>query len=138
MRVEWFGIAVAAVEDGRGALAIIGAFQNVLVAHELPASARRALILSIEDDTDNLQPGDRLELTMRVHSPSDDVLVATGAEHTVGEKRYPHLPGTVRIPAEARFGVPEHGTYAITCDVSSSSGDKLSAKTELYVVQPTT
>jgi hypothetical protein len=136
MRIEWLGIAEAAARDERGAITLVGVDQNVIVAPSLPVTKERTFLLIADDEGISLAPGSKLTLDVSVTAPSGKVVVAAGAQEVpVGEKRYPDLPGGLKLGGDLRLQITEYGTYSIHVSLTvTASGEVLTADKSIHVV----
>lgn len=134
--IEWFGMAEAAVEDGRGVPALIGLDQNVVVAEKLPVTTKRVFVLLLKDNEQPtpLLPGSKMPITISVESPSGATLVATTQLSNVGEKRFPDVPLGFRMFAELGLNLEDYGRYVAKCKVELPDGSSIEAETKLYVI----
>jgi hypothetical protein len=138
VRIEWFGLAEAAVEDGRGALALVGLNLNVVVAQRLPVAFRRAVVLIITDDERTLTPGEEMAINFSIEDANGKVIEATGVRFGIGDQPNPEYPGSVQLAATIASDAKEYGALTIRAEATLPDGSTLTATKDLYVVPQAT
>lgn len=136
MKLEWVGLAEASVEDGRGAVTLVGLNLNVFAPKALPAGTKRTVVIIARDEDGDLIPGSTLEVRLRVDSPSEQGTLAFSQNLTVGDRKYENVPGGLTIQADLGVDVKEYGPYTIRVGLESGGVTLAEGEKILYVVEP--
>lgn len=115
MKIDWVILAEGVTQDARGAVALVGLGQNLLVTETLPAGTKRAVVTHLSD-----LPVDR-ELRFRVAltTPQGRVLSAQESSLRVGPPPFAGIPSAgLDIPIEFAVGVTEYGTHLFECELT--------------------
>lgn len=134
MRVDWILLAEGLGQDAKGAITAIGLNQNVLAVPSLPASTKRAVVAHLVADEGALKPGDQLNLRFSVTSPSGQVIVAHGAQATIGRLPWPDLPASSDLPVELGLTFHEYGTHQFEVAVQAPGSEEMKGQLDFYVV----
>lgn len=121
----------AVAQDADGVLSVIGLSQNVLIARQLPAQSKRAMVVHLEGD-DPPALGALLYVQFQVLSPTEEVLVSQTIQVPIGSPRFPGLPWTVDVPAEVIFSTTEKGPHLFRAEIGFNES-RARAEVPLYV-----
>lgn len=135
MKIEWAILAEGIGTASNGAVTVIGANQNLIVSPTLPVSAKRAVMVHLTADEDDLTGVD-LRVALSVMSPSGAVLAEQAGSAETGEPQWPDLPVTFDIFTEFSMQLTEYGPHVVNVTVERQNGENVASKVNLYVYEP--
>lgn len=133
MRLDYFVMCEGVAQDAQGLHSAIRLNANILVTPSLPTRTKRGLLLHLVDPEDSLQPGDIIQIDIRVDAPSGHVITATSEQAEVAGKRWPDMPGEMMMAGEVGLGLNEYGRHVITATVKAPRHEPQSAELALFV-----
>jgi hypothetical protein len=133
--LEWLVLAEGLAQDAKGAFTLVSVNQNILGAEGLPTMTKRAVLAHLSVDADEEIAAGTYTFSFQVASPSGRVLHASNGAVELIQPRFPDLPGTFDIPAEAVLRITEYGAHTFAFEVSGPSGESASAEVLLHVIE---
>jgi hypothetical protein len=135
MRIEWLGVAEAAVADARGAMTLVGVNQNVTLAKELPVRLNRAVVVLAVDDSPADDAAGEVRISLTLRSPEGDELAKQETALEVTGKRFADLPGSIQLTLDLQAEASSFGTYVVECALEANDSEPVTATRELYVLR---
>jgi hypothetical protein len=142
MRLDLVVLAEAATNDTRGALALIGVNQRVVVPTALPFSLKQRVVMMFSDDAGET-PGEGFDevldgdISIKVFDPSDVQRFAWNQELKLPtEKRWVDLPLIANIIVDVDLSGDSYGVYIVEVSFKSADSREDVRRFPVYVVGP--
>lgn len=141
MTFSVLALAEGAVNDARGALALVGVDQRVLAPSAFPFNIRQRVILILSDEIPGVigdfgnAPGGTVAL--QVLDPSGSITFSVNEEIKVpANKRWLDLPLVVNLIMDVDIKGDSYGVYVIEVKYTPTDSDEMTHRLPLYVVEP--
>lgn len=142
MALDFLMLVEAAVNDGRGALALVGVNQRVIAPTTLPFNIKQRLIMAFSDempDSSGQEFGDIPGgvVSIRVLDPAGSATFATSEEIKLPvEKRWLDLPLVANVIMDVDIKGDSYGVYIVEVTHKPSDSGELTRRFPLYIAHP--
>jgi hypothetical protein len=123
--------AEGVASDARGALTLVGVNRSITVARTLPARLARTVFLLAQFV--DAGPGLEAHIDVDMTEPNGDTVFHESGVLTLGEKRYPELPGSIEIAIPIDVAAAEYGAYNVQAKLRIGNLEEVTTA-DLFVV----
>lgn len=119
--IDFSAIAEGVAGDARGSLTLVAVNPHLLVADQLPAQFRLALVvLVIDNDTEDpvILPGRTVTAQIEARGPDDEALFVAQMRQPALSPNQPFLAPRVQIIAQVPFTASKVGDYKISAHIA--------------------